>query len=222
MMISEVTALRKAGDLEEALRIALEEFKENDSSINKYSLGWVYYDFCKRAVVENDLDTFLQYVQALKDLRFSIEEVLITDQLLWQYVKFFAQLRKTGKIALIDVLYESLKGMYFTMPSKAFSALAEQLHKAYKDREEYLEVITDVMPFLCAEDFAPKSYQGILIMPLAEQIYIAYSRRILESGDKEIIATFIPILHQWMQAHPEYNSLIYYYVEMCNFANIPM
>jgi hypothetical protein len=52
MMISEVTALRKAGDLEEALRIALEEFKENDSSINKYSLGWVYYDFCKRAVAE--------------------------------------------------------------------------------------------------------------------------------------------------------------------------
>ena len=222
MMISEVTALRKAGDLEEALRIALEEFKENDSSINKYSLGWVYYDFCKRAVVENDLDTFLQYVQALKDLCFSIEEVLITDQLLWQYVKFFAQLRKTGKMELIDVLYENLKGMYFTMPSKAFSALAEQLHKAYKEREEYLEVITDVMPFLRAEDFAPKSYQGILIMPLAEQIYIAYSKRILESSDKEIIATFIPILHQWIQAHPEYNSLIYYYVEMCNFANLPM
>ena len=222
MMISEVTALRKAGDLEEALRIALEEFKENDSSINKYSLGWVYYDFCKKAVVGNNLDTFLQYVQALKDLRFSIEEVLITDQLLWQYVKFFAQLRKTGKIALIDVLYENLKGMYFTMPSKASSALAEQLHKAYKDREEYLEVITDVMPFLRAEDFAPKSYQGILILPLAEQIYSAYSKHILESGDKEIIATFIPILHQWIQAHPEYNSLIYYYVEMCNFANLPM
>ena len=137
-------------------------------------------------------------------------------------MKFFAQLRKTGKIALIDVLYESLKGMYFTMPSKAFSALAEQLHKAYKDREEYLEVITDVMSFLRPEDFAPKSYQGTLITPLAEQIYQTYSKHILKSGDKEIIATFIPILHQWMQAHPEYNSLIYYYVEMCNFANIPM
>jgi len=168
-MVSEVTALRKAGELDEALRIALEEFKENDSSINKYSLGWVYYDFCKRAVAENDLDVFLQYVQALKDLHFSTEEVLITDQLLWQYVKLFAQLRKIGRIALIDVLYESLKGMYFTMPSEAFSALAEQLHKAYKDREEYLEVITDVMPFLRAEDFAPKSYQGTLITPLAEQ-----------------------------------------------------
>ena len=76
MMVSEVTALRKAGELDEALRIALEEFKENDSSINKYSLGWVYYDFCKRAVAENDLDVFLQYVQALKDLHFSSEEVL--------------------------------------------------------------------------------------------------------------------------------------------------
>ena len=112
--------------------------------------------------------------------------------------------------------------MYFTMPSEAFSALAEQLHKVYKDRDEYLEVITDVMSFLRAEDFAPKSYQGTLITPLAEQIYRTYSKHILKSGDKEIIATFIPILHQWMQAHPEYNSLIYYYVEMCNFANIPM
>jgi len=222
MMVSEVTALRKAGELDEALRIALEEFKENDSSINKYSLGWVYYDFCKRAVAENDLDVFLQYVQSLKDLHFNTEEVLITDQLLWQYIKLFAQLRKMGRIALIDVLYESLKGMYFTMPSEAFSALAEQLHKAYKDRDEYLEVITDVMPFLRAEDLAPKSYQGTLITPLAEQIYRTYSKHILKSGDKEIITTFIPILHQWMQAYPEYNSLIYYYVEMCNFANIPM
>ena len=91
-----------------------------------------------------------------------------------------------------------------------------------KDRDEYLEVITDVMPFLRAEDLAPKSYQGTLITPLAEQIYRTYSKHILKSGDKEIITTFIPILHQWMQAHPEYNSLIYYYVEMCNFANIPM
>ena len=222
MMVSEVTALRKAGELDEALRIALEEFKENDSSINKYSLGWVYYDFCKRAVAKNDLDVFLQYVQALKDLHFSTEEVLITDQLLWQYVKLFARLHKTGRIALIDVLYESLKGMYFTMPSEAFSALAEQLHKVYKDRDEYLEVITDVMPFLRPEDFAPKSYQGTLITPLAEEIYRTYSKHILKSGDKEIIATFIPILHQWMLAHTEYNSLIYYYVEMCNFANIPM
>ena len=222
MMISEVTALRKAGVLEEALRIALEEFKENDSSINKYSLGWVYYDFCKKAVAKNDLDAFLQYAQAIKNLHFSTEEVLITDQLLWQYVKLFAQLRKTERTALIDVLYESLKGMYFTMPSEGFSALTEQLHKVYKDRDEYLEVITDVMLFLRTEDFAPKSYQGTLITPLAEQIYRTYSKHILKSGDKEIIATFIPILHQWMQAHPEYNSLIYYYVEMCNFANIPM
>ena len=64
--------------------------------------------------------------------------------------------------------------MYFTMPSEAFSALAEQLHKVYKDRDEYLEVITDVMPFLRAEDFAPKSYQGTLITPLAEQIEFSY------------------------------------------------
>ena len=109
MMVSEVTALRKAGELDEALRIALEEFKENDSSINKYSLGWVYYDFCKRAVAENDLDVFLQYVQALKDLHFSTEEIAVVGTagvLLSSESKFNVDFGAKTIKGYIDTAYE--------------------------------------------------------------------------------------------------------------------
>lgn len=210
-MITEVYNLRKAGLLNDALISALEAYKANDCRVNKLSLAWVYYDYCKRAVNERLIHGFLYTVGRLKELLVA-EDVVISDRLLWQYVKFFSVLQKEQSKAYeeIDLLFESLKGIYFTMPSKGFSALIAQLHKCYIETDKYLETMGEVIPFLGEEDFRPKMYRDIYIYPLAEQIYLRYCQKLSEIGDKEIMEMFAPILSRWLIAHPEYRSLLYY------------
>ena len=91
MSSNQVKELRKEGKLNEAFQMALTEYNEAPLDIyRKRALGWVYYDYVKKAVEENNLNTFLTNVQNLKNLQFPPDEVMIFNNLLWQYVKMFS------------------------------------------------------------------------------------------------------------------------------------
>lgn len=228
MSSNQVKELRKQGKLDEAFQMALTEYDEAPLDIyRKRVLGWVYYEYAKKAAEENNLNAFLTNVQNLKNLQFPPEEVMIFDNLLWQYAKMFSALRKQGNINYqqANLLFDSLKGIYFTLPSEAFSALIEQLHKIYKNSYLYIEVMTGCLDFLRPEDFEPKEYNGNgkKIMPLAEQVYTAYSKKILQGDpkpnefgiisyklNKEHLSKFLPFLTQWIETHPNYTFLPYF------------
>ena len=230
MSSNQIKELRKAGRLQEAYTMALDEYNKAPFDIyKKRALGWVYYDYDKKAVEENNLNAFLTNVQNLKNLQFPPNEVDIFNNLLWQYIKMFSALRKQGNVNYqqANLLFDSLKGIYFTLPSEAFSALIEQLHKTYKNSYQYIEVIVGCLNFLRPEDFLSKDYNGRKIMPLAEQIYIAYSKKIMQGDtvpnefgfveykvNKEHIRSFLPTLTQWIEAHPNYIFLPYFKTKM--------
>ena len=230
MSFNQVKELRKEGKLNEAFQMALTEYNEAPLDIyKKRALGWVYYDYAKKAVEENNLNTFLTNVQNLKNLQFPPDEVMIFDNLLWQYVKMFSALHKQGNVIYqqANILLDSLKDIYFTLPSEAFSALIEQLHKTYKNSYQYIEAIKNCLNFLRPEDFEPKEYNGRQIMPLAEQVYTVYSRKVLQGDpipnefgiisyklNKEHISKFLPTLAQWIETHPNYTFLPYFKTKM--------
>ena len=230
MSSNQVKELRKEGKLNEAFQMALTEYNEAPLDIyRKRALGWVYYDYAKKAVEENNLNAFLTNVQNLKNLQFPPDEVMIFNNLLWQYVKMFSALHKQGNVIYqqANILLDSLKDIYFTLPSEAFSALIEQLHKTYKNSYQYIEAIKNCLNFLRPEDFEPKEYNGRQIMPLAEQVYTAYSKKILQGDpihnefgivsyklNKERICTFLPTLTQWIETHPNYTFLPYFKTKM--------
>lgn len=230
MSSNQVKELRKEGKLNEAFQMALTEYNKAPLDIyRKRALGWVYYEYVKKAAKENNLNAFLTNVQNLKNLQFPPKEVMIFDKLLCWYVKMFSALRQQGNVNYqqADSLLLSLNGIYYTFPSEAFSSLTEQLHKTYKNSYQYLQVMEGRLSYFRSEDYLPKLYEGRQIMPLAERVYTAYSRKVLQGDpilnefgivnyklNKERICTFLPTLTQWIETHPNYTFLPYFKTKM--------
>jgi len=225
MSSKEVTQLRKEGKLDEAFMLALENYnKEPDNIWNKRALSWVYYDFCKKATAENNANNFLENIQKIKDLQLPSEDKMIFDSLIWEYKKLLENIiGKKIDFQKANKLYQSLKGMRFTLPSKEFSVLITALHKVYKNNHQYVEIIGKCIKYLRPEDFLPEVYNNRKLMPLAERIYYAYSKKILEGDaipnqygiveyhpNKENIKTFLSTLNHWIEKHPDYTFLPYY------------
>ena len=226
MSSKDVTLLRKEGKLDEAFMLALENYnKEPDNIWNKRALSWVYYDFCKKTATENNVNEFLKNIQKIKDLQLPSEDKMIFDTLIWEYKKLLESTKIGDKINFqkANSLYQSLKGMHFTLPSKEFSILITALHKVYKDSHQYVEIINKCIKYLRPEDFLPEVYNNRKLMPLAECIYYAYSKKILQGEaipnqygiieyrpNKENIKVFLPALNHWIEKYPDYTFLPYY------------
>lgn len=230
MSFKEITQLRKEGKLEEALTYAQQDYnKEPDNIWNKRSLSWVYYEFAKKAAAESNINNFLENVQKIKDLQMPPEEKMVFDTLIWEYRKLLASTKVGEKVDFqkANSLYQSLKGMYFTLPSKEFSVLVTALHKVFKESYQYTEVMGKCLKYLRPEDFLPEVYNDRKQMPLAERIYYAYGKNILKGEptsngfgeitynvNKERVRDFLPTLDSWIEAHPEYTFLSYYKAKM--------
>ena len=229
-MSSKATQLRKEGKIEEALALAQENYSKNPNSIsNKRDLSWVYYDFCKKAAAENNINVFLENVQKIKDLQMPSEEKMVFDKLIWEYRKLLASTKVGEKVDFqkANGLYQSLKGMHFTLSSKEFSVLLTALHNVFKESYQYIEVMGKCLKYLRPEDFLPEVYNERKLMPLAERIYYAYGKNILKgeptsdgfgeiihNANKEKVRDFLPTLDSWIAAHPEYTFLPYYKAKM--------
>jgi hypothetical protein len=231
MPIPQVRELRKAGRLQEAYTMALREYYEHPFDLlYKRSLAWVYYAFCKKAAAETDVSEFIQSVKGIKELELPSNDLLIADTLLWSYVKIFNNLSKETIIRYKEAyrVFNTLRGFCFTFPSEAFSALLEQLHKAFKNTPIYTFVFNESLHLLSPQDFLPKDLGYREIMPLAEQIYTAYAKHIYQgigsineewncleyTPYKEMMVDFLPTLNQWIAAHPTYSFLPYYKAKM--------
>lgn len=177
-----VRELCREGKLKEAYTMAIVEYNVSPDNIyNKRSLGWVYYAYCKQAAEEVDVATFVTNVKGVKHLKLPPTDLMISNALLWCYVKFFRNLHLQERPNYEDAykVFESLKDLCFTIPSQAFSALVEQLHKVYKYTPLYIQMIDVCLPWLRSEDFIPRIFNGKITMPLAEQLYIGYAKHIL-------------------------------------------
>lgn len=230
MSFKEITQLRKEGKLEEALTFAQEDYnKEPENIWNKRSLSWVYYEFAKKAATEGNINSFLENVQKIKDLQMPSEEKMVFNTLIWEYRKLLASTKVGEKVYFqkANSLYQSLKGMHFTFPSKEFSVLLTALHNVFKESYQYTEVMGKCIQYLRPEDFLPEVYNDRKLMPLAERIYYAYGKNILKGEptsnsfgeigynvDEEKVRDFLPILDSWIEAHPEYTFLPYYKAKM--------
>lgn len=229
-MASKVTQLRKEGKIEEALALAQENYSKDSNNIwNKRDLSWVYYELGKKAADADNINGFLENVQKIKDLQLPPGEKMIFDSLIWGYQKLLKNTKVGEKVDFqkANSLYQSLKGMYFTLPSKEFSVLVTALHKVFKESYQYTEVMGKCLKYLRPEDFLPEVYNDRKQMPLAERIYYAYGKNILKGEptsnsfgeigynvDKEKVRDFLPILDSWIVAHPEYTFLPYYKAKM--------
>jgi len=227
MSFKEVKELRKAGKLEEAINLAQQDLEDEPTNIwNKRSISWVYYAYFKKNSSIENFDNFIEYLEKLKSLELPVEEKMIFDASVYQVGKLVFAFSKESQIdySKLDRLFDFVKDFHLTIPSESYSFLYKAFHKHYESWSSYLN-FSDWWNFnnFRSQDFLEEEFNGKKIMSIAEQAYIAYSKKLIEgetselngvilnnSIDRERIANFMPKLETIIEKHPEYQYPPYF------------
>jgi len=224
MPAKEITALRKAGKLNEALEMALSELNNQPDNIwAKRNICWVYYEFAKHNVFPEKFNDFSLYISKIIDLNLPEEEKMIFDGVAWQIIIMGYTLLKLDRVDVkkFDTLFSFATKIHPTKLSETYSILFKLFHKIYKDNVfKYLEFAN----WWNFENFRTEDYakevlpDGKSVMSIVEQAHIAYSRHLLPRQlpngeiyfDKEKANLFLPMLDKIIESHPDYQYPPYF------------
>jgi len=184
MSFKEIKELRQAGKLDEALQMANQALETEPENIwNKRAAAWVYYDFLKKNAQPASFEVFKENLIKIKDLQLPEDEKMVFDNCAWQIGSLVFGLQKAEHVdyAKINELFEIIKDFHFTKPSEAYSFIYKAFHKGYQNWSNYL-TFADWWNFdnLRSEDYLKEEFKGKKMMSIAEQAFIAYSKKLLE------------------------------------------
>ena len=75
--VKEIYALRRNGELDEALKIAIPLCNQDPDDDNFKALGWVLIDLCKISISNNNLNKAQNYYNTLSKLQFDYEDEFV-------------------------------------------------------------------------------------------------------------------------------------------------
>lgn len=225
MSFKAIKELRQAGKLEEALQMANQALETDPDNIwNKRAAAWVYYDYLKKFAQPDSYEAFKENLIKIKDLQLPEDEQMVFDNCAWQIGSLVFGLQKAEPIdyGKINGLFEIIKDFQFTKPSEAYSFIYKAFHKGYHTWSNYI-AFADWWDLrnLRSEDYLKEEFNGKKMMSMAEQAYIAYSKKLLEGEpqdpfeqqrlvDKEKIESFLPKLDELIEKHPDYQYPPYF------------
>lgn len=216
MSFSEVKNLRKAGSIDEAFAMAQADLNADPENIwHKRSIAWVYFDQLKAAALAEDFDSFEQTMHAIATVGLPAEEHMFWEQLCWQIGKMAFAVQKVAQVdySFLDRLFQHVVGLPLPKPTTPYSYLLKAFQKSNKVWSPYQAFIEwwgieNLMPEDYLSDVMP---DGKKTMALAEQVAIAYARKLTEAPiSREKIEAFLPVLDQLIHDHPEYQYPPYY------------
>lgn len=225
MSSKEIKELRLQGKLEEALKLTSQALETEPENIwNKRAAAWVYYDYLKKNTQPESFEAFKENLIKIKGLQLPEDEKMLFDNCAWQIGSLIFALQKAEHVdyAKINELFEIITEFHFTKPSEAYSFIYKAFHKGYQNWSSYL-TFADWwnLENLRSEDFLKEEFNGKKIMSIAEQAYIAYSKKLLEGEaldpygqqrliDTHKIQTFLPKLNTLIDKHPDYQYPPYF------------
>jgi hypothetical protein len=227
MPAKEIKQLRQEGKFEEALNMAKAELQADPSNIwAKRNISWVYYDYLKQNSLPEQFDSFMTWLDELKNLQLPADEKMLFEQLCWQIGKMAFNLLK---IVPVDTnkgikLFETIHSFHFPAPSDGYSFLFKALHKFLKDTDKYIQ-FADWWDF---KYFMPNNFEkdklpnGKEIMSIVEQAYITYAKHILPKRtftgeiifDREKANAFLPLLSELCDKNPAMQYPPYFHAKL--------
>ncbi len=216
MPFKEVNELRKNGQLDEALAMAVADVTADPTNIwNKRGLAWVYYELLKQTTDILRSDYFTQFLSPVNKIKLPGEEHLFWEQIAWQIGKmtFLMQKNLPGNMDYLNQCFTALREMPLPRPSESYSFVLKAFHRANKSWKQYIDFLDWWgLENLRPEDYLPEQMpDGKTTMALAEQVIVAYARILSETPEnEERIKAFMPLLDRVIHNHPEYQYPPYY------------
>lgn len=183
-----VHELRKEGRLKEAWQKAQAQFSENH--YKGLELAWVYYDFLKREVGNNNINNFFKVCDKLSEITFLQKDKMIKEQLSWTFFSMLKLLssnpnRNSEKVQNLIGYYTHIIG--FTSPSLPQSLFIKSLLKYKITIPHFWKLPVWFEPeLLREEDFLPEEFNNKKIMPLAERVFYAYAKALIDDAKNEL------------------------------------
>lgn len=227
MPAKEIKELRQTGKVEEALNMAKAELLAEPNNIwAKRNISWVFYEYLKQSSSPEDFDSFISWLNEIKNLQLPDEEKMLFEQLSWQVGKMAFGLSKSNPIDPQKGirLYEIIQSFNFPKPSAGYSFLFKSLHKSLKDTGSYLQFADwwDFKNFMPEDLQKDKMPNGREMMSIAEQAYIAYTKHLLPKQtqfgeiifDREKATAFLPILSEVVDNYPDFQYPAYFQAKL--------
>ncbi len=225
-----IREMRKNGYLFEAYALSKELLTE--VSIEdvwfRRDVAWVCYDLLKESLFKRDEAFSWTLLQDLYDLNLPASDIMLGNSVAWLLGKhaelFVGRERDTQKqeqkLTKLVTLYMKLPK---EVPGKGHSFFVSKIHKLCK-AEWYYHCLIIQFGLHCFEaaDYAPVTLpNSTKMMSLVEQVYIAFSKSLLQnlsfarnSADRAVlhrsIQAFLPSISKLIETHPEYLYPLYY------------
>lgn len=215
--VKEITAMCKAGRVQEAYDLAKTDLSANPDYLwLQRALGWALYYIIKGDAERGDYAKLLEHIDELKTLdQLTIEnDSMIFDNVQFQtaiFIKNHVFLTDIEASAKLSAFFMRLKDYAFK-PSKGHSFLLQ----TYIKFENWSEM-ADFFDWWNLENLTQDDYtpfitpQGQKVMTLAERAFIANSKALLKQNDPGRIEEFLPNLEKLMTQHEEMMYPGYFY-----------
>lgn len=208
----EIKRLRQEGNLDEALKMAKEEFEVAPTDEwAKRNLAWVYDSYCKKYAEEGNYQAFDEFACALIDLGVNESESMLINSMAWRFRSMLSCIDTiedgNERQHVLDRLFELVHQFNFTRPSETYSVLFKAFLK-YKDIWPSFKNFCEWWDF---SNFRQEDYVCEVFSTgrkesccLVERAYIAYSKCLLQETPKDTntIKTFISKLESLAEQYP--------------------
>lgn len=218
MTIPEISALRKSGQIAEALSETevLLAANPRDYSVATCA-AWVYVDAMKQWANDKTLTDFCECLRKFKALCIPIErEGILFSNVLWavrRLLAYYVENPMADKQGL-DMLVSELAGLPVNANDEAYRSLLSTATRI-KDWQNCPSFVAWWnLDNLQEADYKRHEYEGKELMSLAETTYNALCRCMLACGDDDKIITFVDSLGAVIAMHPDYQYLPYYQAKL--------
>ncbi len=195
----------KAGEADKAYETAcLDLNNEPDNVWVQREVGWALYYLIKNDIEEKKKDLINEHFAKLAELDQlnMTSDNLIYENILWKLAEYVKSIASDDLVSISE-LFSAIQAYRF-LPSRPYSFLLQNCLKfdGWSQMASFIDWWDLVN--LQKEDFEQyKLENGKKIMSLAERVYIAYSKALIKTRDKDQIGAFVPKLEALMETHPD-------------------
>ena len=215
--MSNVTNLRKAGNLDAAYRLAKENLDRDPQDIwNRRDMAWVLYDYAKQKATVATKQRFLRCIDKMLENDMPSDEEIFHQSAAFLIRGMAATMIRAEQqdIQFFDSLFQYAQRLKTQPKTPAYSALMTVMLRT-KNWWTGFRKFCEWWNFdsFMDEDYKSSSTSSddqTKIMPLAERVLMAYCHCLLDSATPVGIADFLPWLDNFSAQHRNYVYLPFF------------
>lgn len=225
LTITEITDLRKSGELEKAYQAAAELLAADPADrYSRVAMAYCIKALGEQAAKAGDIEGLTSRINEFAALRLEeLGEAEMNNRLAWDVraLVFALAEKKEFDADKLDALFDALTGIAFLKPHRYYSILLDALMRVRDAEDQPWDAFAEVLDWWGPEFFLPEDFQkfrlnnGAMMASLAERAYTTAVRSILLAAERDLVTAedierLLGELDVLLETHPEFEYTLYH------------